>query len=89
MLNPIKMGFRELNHSKIDRLTKANCSDATIASSMNDEMIEKEEKVRFTADDIASYKKITKYSSKMSLVSEKKVDAFTEVDLTNSTPELA
>lgn len=77
MHNPIKAGFREFNHTKIDRMTKAGYSDQTIASSINDGLKAKKMNVRFTATDIKSYKKITDASSKCSLISEEKIRALT------------
>lgn len=70
-------GLREWNYNKVMRLTKAGCSDATIASAMNDDLTTRQIPVSapLTSADITSWKMISALAGEYSLIAEPKVRA--------------
>lgn len=70
-------GLREWNYNKVMRLTRAGCSDATIASAMNDDLTARQIPLAapVTSGDITSWKMMSALAGEYSLIAEPKVHA--------------
>ncbi|HCW0180921.1 hypothetical protein GW742_18475 [Citrobacter freundii] len=76
----VAAGLREWNYQKINRLTRAGFSDRTIASAINDDLIERNIALPspLTGGDVESYKKLSFLAGERSLISESKIRALTD-----------
>jgi len=74
-------GLREWNFNKVMRLTKAGCSDATIASAINDDLADRQITVAapITDVDITSWKVMSKLAGKHSLIAEPTIRALCNI----------